>query len=159
MDFKTYSEVLNLHLRYAQILDSNDFSTWPDLFTPECVYAIQSRENFDAGLPLCILRFESQAMLRDRVYGAAHTIYHAPYYQRHTVSQPLITAMKNDEDDVIEAETNYLVLRTHRDKLPEILSMGRYLDRMVSTPEGLRFVQRLCIFDNDLIANSLIKPI
>jgi len=156
MDFKTYSEVSRLHLHYAHILDSNDFSTWPDLFTPECVYAIQSRENFDAGLPLCILRFESQAMLRDRVYGAAHTIYHAPYYQRHIVSQPLITA---EDDRLVEAETAYLVLRTHRDKLPEILSTGRYLDRMVSTQEGLRFSQRLCIFDNDLIANSLIKPI
>lgn len=166
MDFKNYSEVLNLHLHYAHILDSNDFTIWPDLFTPECVYAIQSRENFDAGLPLCILRFESQAMLRDRVYGAVQTIYHAPYYQRHIVSQPLITSVKNDQGDegdagnvVIEADTAYLVLRTHRDKLPEILSTGRYLDRIVRTPEGLRFTQRLCIFDNDLIANSLIKPI
>jgi 3-phenylpropionate/cinnamic acid dioxygenase small subunit len=33
MDFKKFSEVQALHLRYAQILDSNDFAAWPDLFT------------------------------------------------------------------------------------------------------------------------------
>jgi salicylate 5-hydroxylase small subunit len=157
MDVQTHLEVQTLHLRYAQALDSTDFSAWPDLFTPDCLYTIQSRENHEAGYPLCILRMESQGMLRDRVYGATKTIYHDPYYQRHIVSQPLITNVT--DDGIIEAETNYLVLRTHRDRLPEILSTGRYIDRMVRTPEGLRFNQRCCIFDNDLIANSLIKPI
>jgi salicylate 5-hydroxylase small subunit len=158
MDFKTFSEVQALHLRYAHILDSNDFAAWPDLFTAECVYKIQSRENFDAGLPLCILSFESQAMLRDRVYGAQNTIYHDPYYQRHIVSAPLITSSSSDED-AIEAETAYLVIRTHRDQLPEILSAGRYIDRMVRVDGALKFASRVCVFDNDLIANSLIKPI
>jgi salicylate 5-hydroxylase small subunit len=156
MDFTTFSEVQALHLRYAQILDSNDFAAWPDLFTPECVYKIQSRENFDAGLPLCILSFESQAMLRDRVYGAQNTIYHDPYYQRHIVSAPLITSI---DGDVVVAETAYLVIRTHRDQLPEILSAGRYIDRMVRLDGVLKFASRVCVFDNDLIANSLIKPI
>ena len=160
--YQTLLDVQHLHLRYAQVLDANDFSAWPDLFTPECLYTLQSRENHDAGYPLCILRLESQAMLRDRVYGAMKTIYHAPYYQRHLISQPLITGLitgVEDGNELIEAETAYLVVRTHRDKLPEILSTGRYLDRMVRTPDGLRFAQRCCIFDNDLIANSLIKPI
>jgi salicylate 5-hydroxylase small subunit len=156
MDFKLFSEVQALHLRYAQILDSNDFSTWPDLFTTECLYKIQSRENFDAGLPLCILSFESQAMLRDRVYGAQNTIYHDPYYQRHIVSAPLVTL---SDGDAMEAETAYLVIRTHRDQLPEILSAGRYIDRMVRVDGVLKFASRVCVFDNDLIANSLIKPI
>jgi salicylate 5-hydroxylase small subunit len=156
MDFNLFSEVQSLHLRYAQILDSNDFATWPDLFTTECVYKIQSRENFDAGLPLCILSFESQAMLRDRVYGAQNTIYHDPYYQRHIVSAPLVTSV---DGDAMEAETAYLVIRTHRDQLPEILSAGRYIDRMVRVDGVLKFASRVCVFDNDLIANSLIKPI
>jgi salicylate 5-hydroxylase small subunit len=156
MDLQNFIDVQALHLRYAQILDSNDFAAWPDLFIADGVYKIQSRENFEAGLPLCILHFESQAMLRDRVYGAQHTIYHDPYYQRHVVSAPLITEVQGD---VIEAETSYLVLRTHRDKMPEILSVGRYIDRMVHDGTALKFAQRVCVFDNDLIANSLIKPI
>ena len=85
IDFAAFMEVTQLHQRYAHLLDSGDFSAWPDLFTEVCSYKIQSRENFDAGLPLCTLSFESQGMLRDRVYGAAHTIFHDPYYQRQMV--------------------------------------------------------------------------
>ena len=56
-------------------------------------------------------------------------------------------------------EASYLVIRTKHDAMPEILSVGRYLDRIVATPEGLRLAERLVIFDNDLIANSIIDPI
>jgi salicylate 5-hydroxylase small subunit len=95
-------------------------------------------------------------MLRDRVYGAQQTIFHDPHYQRHILSAPNITATG---DELIEAETSYLVIRTMRDGMPEILSVGRYLDRMLRMQGGLSFAQRLCIFDNDLVANSLVKPI
>jgi salicylate 5-hydroxylase small subunit len=156
MNLIAFREVLELHQRCAELLDSNDFTAWPDLFVEDGVYKIQSRENFDARLPLCILSFESQGMLRDRVYGAQQTIYHDPYYQRHIVGAPHIT---RDDGDLIEAETSYLVIRTKRDAMPEILSVGRYIDCMRRTAEGLRFQSRLCVFDNDLVANSIIKPI
>jgi salicylate 5-hydroxylase small subunit len=156
MTLIAFQDVLDLHQRCSELLDSNDFAAWPDLFVEDGVYKIQSRENFDAGLPLCILSFESQGMLRDRVYGAQQTIYHDPYHQRHIVSAPRIT---REDGDVIEAETSYLVIRTKRDAMPEILSVGRYIDRMRRTPDGLRFESRLCVFDNDLVANSIIKPI
>ena len=156
IDFIAYMEVGQLHQRYAQLLDSADFSAWPELFTETCVYKIQSRENFEAGLRLSTLHFESRAMLRDRVYGATQTIFHDPYYQRHIVSAPHILAA---DESSIDTETAYLVIRTRRDAMPEILSVGRYLDRMQRTPQGLKFTQRLCIFDNDLIPNSLIYPI
>ena len=60
---------------------------------------------------------------------------------------------------MLRCEASYLVIRTKRDALPEILSVGRYLDRIVATPDGLRFAERLAIFDNDLIPNSIIDPI
>jgi salicylate 5-hydroxylase small subunit len=43
--------------------------------------------------------------------------------------------------------------------MPEILSVGRTLDRIVATPDGLRFAERQVIFDNDLIPNSIIDPL
>ena len=63
------------------------------------------------------------------------------------------------EGGTIRSEASYLVIRTRRDAMPEILSVGRYLDRIVDTADGFRFTERLCIFDNDLIPNSLIYPI
>jgi salicylate 5-hydroxylase small subunit len=37
--------------------------------------------------------------------------------------------------------------------------VGRYLDVVRQTPDGLKFESRLCIFDSELIPNSLIYPI
>ena len=51
------------------------------------------------------------------------------------------------------------MIRTKRDAMPEILSVGRVIDRLVRTPEGLRIAARQVIFDNDLIPNSIIDPI
>ena len=145
-----------LYAEYAAALDARELERWPGFFTADAVYKLQSRENFDRGLPLCTLAFESRAMLQDRVVGASQTIYHDPYVQRHIVGLPRLLAR---EGEVLCCEAPYLVIRTKRDAMPEILSVGRSIDRVVPTAEGLRFEQRLMIFDNDLIANSIIDPI
>lgn len=155
-DFQTLHDIVQLQAQYASVLDHGDIATWPDLFTEEAIYALQSRENYDAKLPLCLLRFESQAMLRDRAYAVTQTIYHDPYYQRHIVSQPLILEQSDSE---VRCDTHYLVMRTRRDAMPEVLSVGRYLDRIVRTEQGWRFAERVCVYDNDLIANSIVLPI
>jgi salicylate 5-hydroxylase small subunit len=144
-----------LHAEYAAALDARDLDRWPALFTENCSYKLQSRENFERGLPLCILHLDSRAMLADRVYGARETIYHDPYAQRHVGGPPRLLAR---EGDVLVTETPVLVVRTKRDAMPEVLLAGRYLDRVVPTAEGLRFAQRWLVFDNDLLANSIVDP-
>lgn len=141
---------------YCAALDNGELERWPEFFTEDAVYRLQSRENHERGLPLATLSFESKGMLRDRVYAAVDTIFHDPYYQRHILSIPRLLSL---DAAGMHFETNYLVMRTKRDAMPEVLSVGRYIDHIVSTEQGLRFAQRLCIFDNDLIANSLIAPI
>ena len=139
MDFQIFHRILSLQQRYAQILDSNDISGWPELFTEQCAYKLQSRENFDAGHALCILNLESRAMLRDRVYGVVNTIFHDPYSQRHICGAPIVTLR---EDGGYDAESSYVVIRTQRDNMPHIVSVGRYLDRIVSHQGLLLFQQR-----------------
>ena len=156
MDANTLLALHALYGEYTAVLDARELERWPLLFTEDGIYKLQSRENFDRGLPLATLAFESRGMLMDRVYGAAETIYHDPYVQRHIVGLPRLLSR---DGDTLRCEASYLVIRTKRDAMPEILSVGRYLDRIVPTPEGLRFAERLVIFDNDLIPNSIIDPI
>ncbi len=144
-----------LHADYAAALDARELERWPGFFTEACSYRLQSRENFERGLPLCILHLDSRAMLADRVYGARETIYHDPYAQRHLGGPPRLLAR---EGDSLLTETPVLVVRTKRDAMPEVLLAGRYLDRVVPTADGLRFAQRWLIFDNDLLANSIVDP-
>jgi hypothetical protein len=40
-----------------------------------------------------------------------------------------------------------------------MLSVGRTLDVIVATPEGLCFARPEVIFDNDLIPNSITDPV
>lgn len=149
--------LVELNADYAAVLDHGELARWPELFTEDCVYRLQSRENFDRGLPLATMAFESRGMLKDRVFGASQTIFHDPYYQRHIVGLPRL--LWRDDDGSLRTEANYAVIRTKRDAMPELLSVGRYIDRIVDTPDGLRFAERLAIFDNDLIANSIIDPV
>ena len=144
-----------LYARYAACLDDGRFDEWPDFFTDECTYRIQPRENYDRGLPLATLSFESKGMLRDRVYAITETLFHEPYYQRHLVSGILAEA----DGDGFRVRANYVVIRTKTGSLSEVYSAGRYLDRVVDESGTLRFREKLCIFDSELIPNSLIYPL
>ncbi len=156
MNFNDYLQLSALLQQSAHLLDSNDLSTWPDLFLADGRYKLQSRENFDAGLPLCIMDYESQGMLHDRIYGVQNTIYHDPYSQRHVCSAPLISTFTESE---IHCESSYIVTRTQRDGMPQIISTGRYIDVIVRDGDALKFKARTAVYDNDLLPNSVIKPI
>jgi salicylate 5-hydroxylase small subunit len=156
MDFKTYFDLLNLYSDYAMVCDSDQWEKWPDFFVEDGTYRLQPRENFDQGLPLCLLALESKAMIKDRVYGVKETMYHDPYYQRHIVGTPRIVSVEGDR---IISEANYTVIRTKFDGDSTILSVGYYHDVIVKTPEGLKLQSRLCVYDSEMIANSIIYPI
>jgi salicylate 5-hydroxylase small subunit len=156
IDFKTYFELLNLYSDYAMVCDSAEWEKWPDFFVEEGTYRLQPRENFDQGMPLCLLALESKAMIKDRVYGVKETMYHDPYYQRHIVGTPRVVSVEGDQ---IISEANYTVIRTKFDGDSTILSVGYYHDEIVKTSEGLKLKSRLCVYDSEMIANSIIYPI
>jgi salicylate 5-hydroxylase small subunit len=156
LDFDTYQRLLALYADYAAALDNNELDKWPGFFTEQCVYKVQPRENFERGYPLATLSFESRGMLKDRVYGVTETIFHDPYYQRHVVGMPRILEADAQR---IRAEANYAVFRTKPDDLSTVFNVGRYIDTIRYTDDGLRFESRICVFDSEMIANSLIYPI
>ncbi len=160
IDFKTYFELLSLYSDYAMVCDSADWEKWPEFFVDNGTYRLQPRENFEQGLPLCLLALESKAMIQDRVYGVKETMYHDPYYQRHIVGTPRIVAVEHDLDgDRIHSEANYAVIRTKLDGESTVYNAGFYRDVVVRKPEGLKLQSRLCVYDSEMIANSIIYPI
>jgi salicylate 5-hydroxylase small subunit len=156
LNFEEFFELTQLYARYASALDAADWDAWPEFFTDECSYRLQPRENHERGFPLATLSFESKAMLRDRVYGIRETLYHDPYYQRHVVGAPLVRKV---EAGRIHCEANYAVFRTKLSQLSTVFNVGRTLDEVVRTPQGLRFAVRLVVYDSEMIPNSIIYPI
>jgi salicylate 5-hydroxylase small subunit len=145
---------------YAATLDDRRFNEWPDCFVEDARYKVQARENFDRGLPLALLALESRGMLRDRIYGTSQTIYHGPYYTRHVVSPARIThAGEGTADDPIRAEANYAVFRTKPGSVSEVYQVGRYIDAFVNTDGALKLQSRTCVYDSEMVLNSLIYPV
>lgn len=156
VSFETHMALSRLYADYALAVDSGHWDLWPEFFTEQCVYKLIPRENHERGFPLCTLSFTSKGMLKDRVYGIQETLYHDPYYQRHVVGAPVVRKV---EDGRIHAEANYAVFRTKLDKESTVFNVGRYIDTIVPTPEGLKFAERLCVYDSEMIPNAIIYPI
>ena len=156
VDMRTWFGIQQLYADYASAVDSGQWDLWPEFFIEKCVYKLQPRENFERGFPLCTLSLTSKGMLQDRVYGIKETLYHDPYYQRHVVGAPMVRQVKNDR---IYSEANYAVFRTKYDKESTVFNVGRYIDTVVPTPEGFKFAERICVYDSEMIPNSIIYPI
>jgi salicylate 5-hydroxylase small subunit len=155
-DNQTFLELVRLYSDYAAAVDSAQWEKWVDFFADDCEYKIQPRENYERGFPLATLALLSKNMLKDRVYGIHETLYHDPYYQRHVVGLPII---REDKDGVIVSEANYAVFRTKLSGESTVFNVGRYLDRIKRDAGELKFISRLCIYDTEMIPNSIIYPI
>jgi salicylate 5-hydroxylase small subunit len=156
INFEDWLALSQLYADYAAAVDSGNWDLWPEFFVDDCVYRLQPRENHERGFPLATLSFTSKGMLKDRVYGIKETLFHDPYYQRHIVGAPVI---RHAEADRIACEANYAVLRTKLSEASTVFNVGRYIDVVVRTPEGFKFASRECIYDSEMIPNSIIYPI
>lgn len=154
--FDDWLAITQFYARYASVVDAADWDQWPEMFTEDCVYRLQPRENHERGLPLATLAFTSRGMLLDRVYSIKDTLFHDPYYQRHIISSPVVHAAAADR---WECETNYAVFRTKLSDTTTVFNVGRSFDTIVRTGSGLRFARRECIYDSEMIPNSIIYPI
>ena len=149
-------EVDQLNARYAAALDEKRYNDWPEFFVEDAFYKVQARENFDRQLPLALIALESKGMMKDRVYGITQTIYHGPYYMRHVVSPAIVL---EQDDGVVLAQANYAVFRTKPGSVSEVYNVGRYIDELVREDGVLRLRQRCCVYDSEMVLNSLIYPI
>jgi salicylate 5-hydroxylase small subunit len=149
-------EIDQLNAGYAAALDERRFDDWPLFFLEDGRYTVQARENFDRKLPLALIALESQGMMKDRVYGITQTIFHGPYYTRHVLSPAQVLGQ---EGDCIRTQAHYAVFRTKPGDASEVYNVGRYIDEIVRTPDGLKLASRTCVYDSEMVLNSLIYPI
>jgi anthranilate 1,2-dioxygenase small subunit len=148
-------EVEDLYSEYAEIIDGGDLARWPELFVEPCLYRIVSKENFDKGLPLSLMRCESLGMLRDRALASQKLNVYGPRTWRHSITQIRAAA----DGELIASRANFVVFETLHDQHTKILCAGRYLDRLARTAAGLRFREKICVYDAALIPGSIVLPL
>lgn len=148
-------ELEDLYAEYSEIIDGGSLERWPGLFTEPCLYRIVSKENYDKGLPLSLMRCESQGMLKDRAFASQKLNVYGPRTWRHCITQ--IRAQV--DGDQIAARANFAVFETLHDQHTRVLCTGRFLDKLVRTEAGLKFREKICVYDSALIPGSIVLPL
>jgi anthranilate 1,2-dioxygenase small subunit len=155
-DLMVRLELMALQDRYVAALDNDRLEAWPEFFTEDCLYEIVPRENEELGLPAPLIHCDNRRMLRDRVVSLRQAnIYQKPQY-RHALSG---LSWQAEPGGAYAMETSYIVANTGHDGASFIYQAGRYLDRVVRAPDGLRFRSKRCIYDTLRVQTLLAFPV
>ena len=149
-------EIETLYAEYAACIDNDELERFPEFFSENCLYKIQPRTNYERGLPLAVWLSESRGMLKDRIVAIRQLSTYGPRHLRHIVAGIRILGW---DEDALRCEANYAVFETLPDEFTRVFQVGRYLDRVAVDAGRLRFAEKLCVFDSELIPNTLIYPI
>jgi anthranilate 1,2-dioxygenase small subunit len=147
--------VENLHARYAHALDDDRLEDWPALFTEDGKYRIATAENEARGLPLPVLSCDSRAMLRDRIQSLRHANIYEPQSYRHIISSVILEKL---DEKRVKSVASFLVIRIMQDGATMVFASGRYLDRIVLTPEPL-YEERVVVCDSRRFDTLLAIPL
>ena len=155
LEERTIREVEQLYFDYAAAIDEA-IATWPDFFTPDALYRVTSRENYDRGLPMGPIICYGRGMILDRAMAVQNTTVYAERFMRHAITNVRLT---DAGDGTIGARANFTIYETFDDTITRLFAVGRYLDVIVRGDDGLRFREKVCVLDSNLVLGSLIYPV
>lgn len=146
-----------LNAAYARCIDNDRLEQWPDFFLDRCLYLITTADNHAAGMQAGIVYADSRAMLQDRILALRDANVYEEQRYRHIIGAPFVV---EQDGEAATVESPFLVARIMRDGATEVFATGRYLDRIVQTPDGaLKFAERIVICDSNNIDTLLVIPV
>jgi anthranilate 1,2-dioxygenase small subunit len=141
---------------YAECIDEDRLEEWPEFFVDDCRYRITNRADQKAGMPHGIVYAASKGMLIDRVTALRQANIYEPHHYRHILGRVRLGRV---EGAVVEARSNFLVLRIMQHGATDLFASGRYLDRINASAAPCRFVERLVVLDSPKIDTLLAIPL
>ncbi len=148
-------EITDLLYRAARLLDSGDHLGFVDLFIEDGTYKAIPLQNHQRGLPLGLIEDDRLRML-DRHEMLERYWSLEPTQTRHLVTNVEVAMHGPGHARVLSA---FVVFVTGPLGLPEIQGLGRYEDEVVDRGAGWRFLRRLAVFDNHMIAHPISLPL
>jgi anthranilate 1,2-dioxygenase small subunit len=141
---------------YVLALDGDRLESWPEFFTEDGIYRVMTRENFDQGLPLCIMSCTGRGMFNDRISALRTANIFEPHVYCHVLGALRLIDVS---EGTVEAEGTFTVIRTMADGAMSIFACGRSRDRLVNGPAGLKLAERTVILDSRQIDTLLVIPL
>jgi salicylate 5-hydroxylase small subunit len=103
------------------------------------------------------MRCDSRAMMGDRVHALRRANFYLPRQTRHLVGPARIRVTGIDR---WTARSNYAVFETIAGESTTTLNVGVYDDVVIRDQDGeMRFERRWCVYDSELVPNSIVFPI
>jgi 3-phenylpropionate/cinnamic acid dioxygenase small subunit len=149
-------DVQEFSFRYAECLDGGRLQQWPEFFLDACVYRITTPHRLRMGADEDLMSLKSKTAMRDRIVAIGQSEDYEPHVQRHLISNFRIQAASEDE---LRVQANFQVLRTFHERPTELFVSGSYQDRIAVSDGRLNFREKICVFDSEVLPESLIYPI
>jgi anthranilate 1,2-dioxygenase small subunit len=143
-DIQLWFEISRLQDRYVSTLDNDRLEEWPDLFTDDCLYEIVPRENAASGLPIGLIHCDNKRMLHDRINSLRQANIYEAHCYRHMTSG---LTLRRTDANTVDSESSYVVIQTRTEGDSFVFQAGRYVDRIVRTPDGWRYASKRVIYD------------
>jgi 3-phenylpropionate/cinnamic acid dioxygenase small subunit len=153
----TQERLTALNAAYARCIDNDSLEEWPDFFLDQCLYLITTADNHAAGMQAGIVYADSRGMLQDRVQALRDANVYERQRYRHIIGAPLVL---EEDGGVAAVESPFIVARIMRDGTTDLFATGRYIDRIVQTPETtLKFAERIVVCDSANTDTLLVLPL
>ena len=151
-----FHKITTAQLAYARCIDDGKLEEWPDFFVDDCKYVVTTERNYRQGLEAGVIWADSRAMLRDRVSSLQEANIYGPHKYRHILSAPCIL---RQDDEEVQSETSFLIVRTINDGPMDIFCSGRYVDHYQIKNDVVKIRERIVVCDSSHFHTLLAIPL
>ncbi len=152
-----YFIIQDLIFEWARAIDENRVEDIAKLLDDQGRYTVKSRFNHDRDLPLAVIDCHSTAQLRDRILSMRLANVYEPQHYRHIISGIQVT---HRDEQMIYTRSNFMVVRTmDLDGEVKVIFTGQAQDMIELRPSGVKFKERLIVFDSRVIETLLVIPL
>jgi 3-phenylpropionate/cinnamic acid dioxygenase small subunit len=145
-----------LYASYAAMLSDGRVGEWPEFFVDDCRYEVISRANYERGLPLTTMLYESKGALVDRIAALDNALVYAPRSVAHIVGS---VAIVGRSDRAVRARSAFATYQTFVEGSSELFVVGRTFDEIDVSTEQPLFRKRVVVFDTELVPGALVYPL
>lgn len=155
-DTVVYGRIAQFYSSAALAISDGRILEWTNLFIDSAKYSVISRANYDRGLPLATMFYESKGALVDRVTAIDNTMVYAPRYISLGVSN--VGLIEHSERSA-RTRSAFAMYHTLVDGDAQLFMIGRTFDEIEIADDALRFTRRVVVFDSERVPGSVIYPI
>jgi anthranilate 1,2-dioxygenase small subunit len=142
---------------YAHMLDDGNVDAWPEFFVASGLYHVTTRENYEQGLPIGIIRCVGRGMMTDRVRAFHTANIFEPHCYNHLVGPATVCAGRTP--DAIASRCNFQIVRIMEDGRTSLFATGKYLDEIVLDGGVAKFQERIVVLDSRNVDTLIVLPL